>query len=94
MAMEHAKSFVERIFENDEFLKTIVKKRGYTKNENTNEEIESKKIVEIANDMGFKFDVDEFKDACKIYMSSIGGWEATQRIFHVLKVAASVYKNN
>ena len=94
MAMEHANSFVEKIFENDEFLKTIIKKRGYTKYENTNEEVETEKLINIANEMGFKFNVDEFKEACKLYMSKLDGWEATQRIFHVFKVVGKNYKEN
>ena len=92
MAMEHANSFVERIFENDEFLKTIIEKRGYTRNENTNEEMEYQKLVQIANEMGFRFDADEFKDACKNYMSSFDGWQATQKIFHVFKIVGKNYK--
>lgn len=94
MAMEHANSFVERLFENDEFLKTIIKKRGYTKSENTNEDIETEKLIGIANDMGFKFDADEFKEACKTYMSELDGWEATQKIFHVFRIVAKNYKEN
>ena len=94
MAMNHANSFVERIFENDEFLKTIIVKRGYSKNEDTNEEIESQKLVEIANEMGFNLNIDEFKEACKEYMSNYDGWEATQKIFHVFKVVAKYYKES
>ena len=94
MAMEHANSFVEKIFENDEFLRTIIKRRGYSKEDNTNEEIETEKLIEIANTMGFKFDADEFKEACKIYMSKLDGWEATQRIFHVFRIVAKNYKEN
>ena len=94
MAIEHANSFVEKIFEDDEFLKCIVEKRNYNKNDDTNEEIENKKIMEIANSMGFRFDSDEFKEACKSYMSNIDGWEAAQKIFHVLKVVSNIYKQN
>lgn len=94
MAMDHAKSFVEKIFENDEFIKTVIIKRAYKRNENTNEEIENEKIVEIANNMGFKFNVDEFKSACKEYMTNIDGWEAAGKIFHILKIAESISKEN
>ena len=90
MAMDHANSFVERIFENDEFVRGIIKKRGYNRNERTSEEYENEKIVEIANSMGFKFGVEEYKTACKEYMSGLDGWEAVQKIFHVLKIAAEV----
>ena len=91
MAMEHANSFVERLFEDDEFIKTILKKRGFNKNERTNRQIENEKIVEIANEMGFKFDVNEYESACKSYMTGIDGWDASQKIFHILKVASDLY---
>lgn len=94
MAMEHAKSFVEKIFENDEFIKAVVIKRGYKKDENTSEDIENEKLIEIANDMGFKFNIDEFKEACKNYMINLDGWEATQKVFHVLRVATNIAKEN
>ncbi len=92
MAMEHANSFVERIFENDEFVRTIIKKKGFSNPRETNEDMENEKIVKVANDMGFKFDVDEFKLACRSYMSSMDGWESVQKVFHVLKVAANSYR--
>ncbi len=94
MAIEHANSFVEKIFEDDEFLKSIIKKRGYNRHEDTNEDMENEKIVEIANSMGFKFDVEEFKSSCRQYMSNLDGLAAAQKIFHVLKVVANSYKEN
>lgn len=94
MAMEHAKNFVEKFFEDDEFIKTIVRKRGFTRYENKSEDDENAKIVKAANEMGFKFDLDEYKTANKEYMNNLGGWEAAQRICHMLKVVMSMSNEN
>ncbi|MBR1883437.1 MAG: hypothetical protein IJ809_00560 [Clostridia bacterium] len=91
MAMENANIFVERLFEDDIFIKTVLKKRNFNKNERTSEEIENEKIVKIANEMGFEFSIDEYKTACKAYMNKIDGWEASQKIFHILKIASDMY---
>lgn len=94
MAIEHANSFVERIFENDEFLKAIIIKRGFSKNEHIDKDMETEKIVKIANDMGFKFNISEYESAFQAYMGSIDGWEAAQKIFHMFKILAMTYQEN
>ena len=90
MAIEHAKSFVENFFENDEFIKEVIRERGFSKTEDNSEDAENNRMVNVANKMGFRFDVEEYKSACKDYMNGLGGWEATIRIFHMIRVATNV----
>lgn len=94
MAMEHAESFVEKFFTNDEFIKEVVRRRGFSKYEHSSDEIENEKLVHIANEMGFKFDVEEYKTASMNYMNSLGGWEAAKAICHMLKVAIRLRDEN
>lgn len=92
MAIEHANSFLVRMFENDDFLTTIIEKRSYTRGENTTGDAECQRIVEIANEMGFRFNADEFKSACNNYMSDFDGWGTVQKIFHIFRVVNKKYK--
>ena len=92
MAMEHANSFVQKFFEDEKFLKLVLEKRGFSRNENNTEEEENKKMVQVANEMGFKFDEEEYKKANMEYVNEIGGWETALRIFRIMKIAAKTAK--
>lgn len=94
MAMEHARSFVEKLFDNDEFLKQVIIKRGFKEHEGLSEDLENERMVKIANEMGFRFTVEEYAQANEEYMNEIGGFGAMKKIFHMIKVAASVEKEN
>ncbi|MBR3133224.1 MAG: Nif11-like leader peptide family natural product precursor [Clostridia bacterium] len=94
MAIEHANSFVRKVFEDDEFLKTVVRKRGFSRNESNKEAAENEKMVKVANDMGFHFDEEEYIKANQEYMNSLTGWEAARKVFHMVKVAAYVSREN
>lgn len=89
MAIEHAKAFVNNFFEDGEFTKEVLKRRGFSRNNRGgSEEEENEKIVQVANQMGFKFDVEEYKEANKEYLNEIGGYETMKKLFHIIKTAA------
>ena len=94
MAIEHANSFVCNFFEDDIFLTEVLKRRGFERYEDKSEEAENARIVKVASEMGFHFDVDEYIEANKAYMNDLGGWEASKRVFHMIKVAAELVREN
>ena len=94
MSLAHAKSFVEKFFEDDEFVKMVVRKRGFSKNESNKEAAENAKMVKVANELGFKFDENEYVEANKEYMNELGGWEAARKVFHIIKVASYTMDEN
>ncbi|MBP3255672.1 MAG: hypothetical protein J6M60_04195 [Clostridia bacterium] len=94
MAIDHANSFVCNFFEDDIFLKEVLNRRGFERYDEKNVDAENAKIVEIANEMGFHFDINEYAEANKNYMNELGGWEASKRVFHMIKVAANLAREN
>ena len=94
MSKEHAQSFVERFFEDDEFVKEVLVHRGFQKHEGNDEEAENQRMVAAAWEMGFKFDVEEYKAANKEYLNELGGWETMRKIFHLLKLATNLSNDN
>lgn len=94
MSMSHAKSFVEKFFEDDEFTKTVVRKRQFSRNESNKEKAENEKMIKAANELGFNFNEEEYIEANKEYMNKLTGWEAAKKVFHIVKVAAYVSQEN
>ena len=94
MAIEHAKAFVNNFFEDDEFTKTVIRKRGFSRNEENSESMQNEKMVEVANEMGFNFDATEYIDACKEYMNELGGWESAKKVFHIVSIAVNISKES
>ncbi len=94
MSMAHANNFVENFFEDAEFLKTVMKKRGFDETTDKSENAENIRIVNVANDIGFKFDLEEYQEACKNYMNELGGWEAAKKIFRMLNTVSKLVKEN
>ena len=96
MPVSHAQNFVENFFEDDEFLKEVLRHRGFERHENNSEEAENERMAKIADKMGFKFDVEEYKMAIKEYANNLGGWESMKKVFHMMKIATNVAneKNN
>lgn len=91
MAISHAKSFVSKFFEDDEFTKMVIRNSNFAKNESNKEEAENKKMVSVANQLGFDFDEKEYVEASKEYMNNLGGWDAARKVFHIVKIASYVY---
>lgn len=94
MSMTHAQSFVEKFFEDDQFVKEVLLHRGFDETDSNNEDAENERIVKAASEMGFKFSVEEYKEANKEYMNNIGGWETMRKIFHLIKVATKFVNEN
>ena len=92
MSVAHAQSFVEKFFEDDEFLKQVISLRGFSKYENSNENSENEKMVVVANKMGFIFNSEEYMQANKEYANNLGGWETMKKVFHAIKIASYISK--
>ena len=86
MSIESARDFVNKFYEDKEFLKDFYKRKGFELKSDRTEEIEYREIIEIAKDMGFDFEVQEFKDASKGYANDVGKWKAFKKIFYLLKI--------
>ena len=93
MAIEHANSFVNNFFEDEEFTRTVIE-NGFSHKDERDTYSENEIMVMVANEMGFNFDLDEYQEACKEYMESLGGWESAKKVFSVIKVATDIAKNN
>ena len=86
MSIESARNFVNKFYDDEEFLKDFYKRKGFEPSKNRTEESEYREIVQIAKDMGFEFEVQEFKDASKGYANDVGKWKAFKKIFYLIKV--------
>lgn len=94
MAMESAKEFVKKMFEDDEFTKELYKKGGLTYGNNIPEDEQNRQTVKVAREMGFDFDEEEYKVANKEYIESLGAWNAVKRLFHLGKVLREAKKES
>ena len=88
MAQESAKTFVNKMYTDDEFLKEIVRHGGMKCGEaDQNNEL----ILKAAGEMGFDFTAEEYQGATKEYFG--GGFLKTiKTISHVNKVVKQAEK--
>lgn len=86
MSNESARDFVNKFYEDEEFLKDFYKRKGFELKSDRTEESEYREIAEIAKQMGFDFEVQEFKDASKGYVNDVGKWQAFKKIFYLVKI--------
>ena len=86
MSVESARDFVNKFYEDEEFLKEFFKRKGFEPKENRTEETEYREIVEIARDMGYDFEVQEFKNASREYGKNVGKMKSIKKIFYIVKI--------
>lgn len=95
MAMESAKSFVKKQFEDDEFIKELCKKGVLTNNKNkdkNSKEEGEKELVKAAKEKGFDFTIEEYKKATEEYFKTLGLWRIITTLYHFGKVIKATEK--
>jgi len=90
MAKENAKEFVEKMFTDDVFVKELYKKGGINRNASNDEKNEI--LIKAAKEMGYDFNLEEFKDANGIYFKKLGIWKTIKTFWHFNKVVKSAEK--
>ena len=70
MAKDNAKVFVEKLFEDDEFIKTFYKNGGIKRKGSTKEKNEL--LYNTARKMGYDFEEKEFQTATSDYFKNKG----------------------
>ena len=97
MSKESADKFVKDFYENDELIKKlyemgVLKPAGsYDKNASDGEQ--QRKTVEAAQNLGYDFTEDEYRNANKEYGQSVGIFKMISKIRHVGKVVKEADKN-
>ena len=97
MSKESADKFVKDFYENDELIKKlyemgVLKPAGsYDKNASDGEQ--QRKTVEAAQNLGYNFTEDEYRNANKEYGQSVGIFKMISKIRHVGKVVKKADKN-
>ena len=97
MSKEKAKEFVEKFYNDDDFLFKVIYESGMDqwrgkKGQEMEDEEQNKAIIDAAGKLGYEITSEEFKAANKEYSEGIGGWQVVKKIFHVAKVGKKVAK--
>lgn len=90
MSKESAKSFVEKFYNDDEFIREFTLKGGLN-SKATNEE-KQEAIMKVSKEMGFDFNDEEYTEALKNYFEGKGVWSAIKTFRHFNKVAKKAEK--
>ena len=98
MAMESAKEFVKKFYEDDDLIKELYKmgvlKPAGSYDKNAPEGEQQRKVVESAQKLGYDFTLDEYLAANKAYGQSIGIFKMISKIRHVGKVVKKADKES
>ncbi|MBQ3475145.1 MAG: Nif11-like leader peptide family natural product precursor [Bacilli bacterium] len=90
MSKESAKSFVDKFYNDDEFIRELTLKGGV--NSKASEEERSKLLMKVSKEMGFNFTEEEYSDAVKKYFEGKGVWTAIKTFRHFNKIAKKAEK--
>ena len=90
MSKESAKSFVEKFYNDDEFIREFTLKGGVNSKATDDEKKES--VMRVSKEMGFSFNDEEYTEALKNYFDGKGVWFAIKTFRHFNKVAKKAEK--
>ena len=90
MSKESAKEFVEKFYNDDEFIREFTLKGGVNSRA-TNEEKQAS-LMRVAKEMKFNFNEEEYNEAIKNYFDGMGVWSAIKTFRHFNKVAKKAEK--
>lgn len=95
MAMDSAKSFVNKFFEDDEFIREFYKNGGFISSEKGSKpdtDAQNAKMVEVAGKMGYDFTMEEYQAANKEYVDSVGAWKSMKKMVHMARTVKKLEK--
>ena len=90
MAKESAKEFVEKFYNDDDFLREFVLKGGL--NSKASDEEKKELIMKTSKEMGFDFTKEEYDEAGKNYFEGKGVFFAIKTFSHLNKIAKKAEK--
>ena len=98
MAMESAKEFVKKFYEDDELIRELYKmevlKPAGSYDKNAPEGEQQRKVVDAAQKLGYDFTLEEYLAANKAYGQSVGIFKMIFKIRHVGKVVKRAEKES
>ena len=97
MSKEKAKEFVEKFFNDDDFMSKVIYESGMDqwrgkKGQEIEDGEQDKAITNAASKLGYEITPEEYKAASKEYTESIGGWQTIKKVFHLAKISKQVAK--
>ena len=90
MALETANEFVRKTFNDDEFLKEVIRHGGF--NDKAPDEEKTFLITKAAKELGYDVTEDEYTEASGAYFKELGVFGVIKTLRHVGKVVKKVRK--
>ena len=90
MSKESAQSFVNKFYNDDEFIREFTLKGGV--NSKATDDEKKASIMRVAKEMGFSFNDEEYTEALKNYFEGKGVWSAIKTFRHFNKIAKKAEK--
>ena len=92
MSKEQAKEFVEKFWNDDEFMRKVfivsgaINWQGEAGRKMTDEE-QNQAFIDAAKKFDYDITPEEYGEASKEYADNLGGFEAIKKVLHMAKVA-------
>ena len=93
--MSIAESFVERLYNDDNFLVSVIKASGISdvpKGHKTTQAETDEMMAKAARELGYEISTEEYSVALKTQTQKVGAWKAIKFLFRLTRLAKKAEK--